>query len=48
VYFTAGREFLREGNVEQALEALARARRYRSSLGVSALQWLARMKQGRR
>lgn len=47
VYFTAGREFLREGNVKQALEALASAKRYRPSLRVSALQWLARMRRGR-
>jgi len=48
VYFTAGREFLREGNIGQAVEALTGAKRYRPGLRIHALQWLARMRGGRR
>jgi tetratricopeptide (TPR) repeat protein len=43
VYFTAGRAYLREGQYQQAVEALQRAARYRPGLRIAGLMFAARM-----
>ncbi len=43
IYFSAGREFFREHNIHQALDALRRAKTYRPSLRIAAWWLLARM-----